>query len=67
MKRMLAEIQNGTYAKNWIDENERGRPAFTRIREAERNQLIEQVGVNLRRMMPFLKPVAAEDTIGATR
>ena len=67
MKRMLAEIQNGTYAKNWIDENERGRPAFTRTREAERNQLIEQVGVRLRQMMPFLKPVAAEDTIGAAR
>jgi ketol-acid reductoisomerase len=67
MKRMLAEIQNGTYAKNWIAENEQGRPTFTKIREAERNQLIEQVGVKLRQMMPFLKPIAAEDTVGAAR
>jgi ketol-acid reductoisomerase len=67
MKRMLAEIQNGTYAKNWIAENENGRPAFTRTRQAERDQLIEQVGVKLRQMMPFLKPVAAEDTVGAVR
>jgi ketol-acid reductoisomerase len=67
MKRMLTEIQNGTYAKNWIAENEHGRPTFTKTRELERNQLIEQVGVKLRQMMPFLKPVAAEDTIGAAR
>ena len=67
MKRMLTEIQNGTYAKNWIGENEQGRPTFTKTRELERNQLIEQVGVKLREMMPFLKPVAAEDTIGAAR
>jgi ketol-acid reductoisomerase len=67
MKRMLAEIQNGTYAKNWIAENENGRPAFTKTRQAERDQLIEQVGVKLRQMMPFLKPVAAEDTVGAVR
>jgi ketol-acid reductoisomerase len=67
MKRMLAEIRNGTYAKNWIAENEQGRPTFTKTREVERNQLIEQVGVQLRAMMPFLKPIAAEDTIGAAR
>jgi ketol-acid reductoisomerase len=67
MKRMLTEIQNGTYAKNWIAENENGRPSFTKTRDAERNQLIEQVGVKLRQMMPFLKPVAAEDTVGAAR
>jgi ketol-acid reductoisomerase len=67
MKRMLAEIQSGTYAKNWIAENEQGRPTFTKTRAAERNQLIEQVGAKLREMMPFLKPVAAEDTIGAAR
>jgi ketol-acid reductoisomerase len=67
MKRMLAEIQNGTYAKNWIAENEQGRPSFTKTRDAERKQLIEQVGVKLRQMMPFLKPVAAEDTVGASR
>ena len=65
MKQMLAEIQNGTYAKAWIAENAAGRPNFNRLRDAERNHQIEQVGVKLRALMPFLKPVATEDTVGA--
>jgi ketol-acid reductoisomerase len=64
MRQMLAEIQNGTYAKAWIAENEAGRPAFNKLREADRNHPIEQVGVRLRALMPFLKPIAAEDTVG---
>jgi ketol-acid reductoisomerase len=65
MKQMLAEIQNGTYAKAWIAENAAGRPNFNKLREADRNHPIEQVGVRLRALMPFLKPVATEDTVGA--
>ena len=65
MRQMLTEIQNGTYAKAWIAENEAGRPAFNKLREADRNHPIEQVGVRLRALMPFLKPIAAEDTVGA--
>jgi ketol-acid reductoisomerase len=64
MRQMLTEIQNGTYAKAWIAENEAGRPAFNKLREADRNHPIEQVGVRLRALMPFLKPIAAEDTVG---
>ena len=64
MRQMLAEIQNGTYAKAWIAENEAGRPAFNKLREADRNHPIERVGVRLRALMPFLKPIAAEDTVG---
>ena len=60
MKQMLTEIQNGTYAKAWIAENEAGRPNFSRLREADRNHQIEQVGVRLRALMPFLKPVTAD-------
>jgi ketol-acid reductoisomerase len=67
MRRMLDEIRSGAYAKNWIAENEAGRPWFNKRREAERNDPIEQVGVRLRQMMPFLKPIAAEETIGAAR
>src|SRR6266850_1655344 len=67
MKQMLAEIQNGTYANAWIAENEAGRPNFSKLREADRNHPIEQVGVRLRALMPFLKPIAAEDTVGAAR
>jgi ketol-acid reductoisomerase len=67
MRRMLAEIRNGTYAKNWIAENEQGRPTFNALREADRNHVIEQVGARLRQMMPFLKPIATQDTVGAAR
>ena len=67
MKQMLAEIQNGTYARNWIAENDNGRPAFTARRHAEQTQLIEQVGARLRQLMPFLKPVTVETTEAVTR
>ena len=60
MRQMLAEIQNGTYAKAWIAENAAGRPNFNRMREADRNHAIEQVGVRLRALMPFLKPGTAD-------
>jgi ketol-acid reductoisomerase len=67
MKQMLAEIQNGTYAKAWIAENEAGRPNFSRLREADRNHPIEQVGVRLRALMPFLKPVTADAPAASVR
>jgi ketol-acid reductoisomerase len=61
MDRMLKEIQNGTYAKNWIDENKNGRPWFTPRRAEERGLMIEQVGAELREMMPFIKPKRLKD------
>jgi ketol-acid reductoisomerase len=67
MKQMLEDIRSGRYANGWIAENEAGRPTFNKTREAERNHQIEQVGVRLRGLMPFLKPVKTEDTVGATR
>ncbi|HEY7615789.1 MAG TPA: ketol-acid reductoisomerase [Terriglobales bacterium] len=57
MKQMLKEIQDGTYAKNWIKENETGRPWFKKVRQQEQQQLIEKVGADLRSRMPFLDPV----------
>ena len=60
MRKMLAEIRNGTYARAWIAENEAGRPTFNKMREADRNHLVEQVGARLRKLMPFLKPVTAD-------
>jgi ketol-acid reductoisomerase len=54
MRRMLTEIQDGTYARNWILENQAGRPSFNLIRRKEQNLLIEQVGRKLRAMMPWL-------------
>jgi ketol-acid reductoisomerase len=57
MKKMLTEIQDGTYARNWIAENEKGRPWFNATRKAGQDHPIEKVGADLRAMMPFLNPV----------
>jgi ketol-acid reductoisomerase len=57
MRKMLAEVQDGTYAKGWIAENEKGRPWFNATRAAEQTQQLEEVGAQLRAMMPFLNPV----------
>src|ERR1700674_1239402 len=67
MKQLLDDVRSGKYAKAWIAENEAGRPTFNKLRQADRDHQIEQVGARLRQMMPFLKPVAAEDTVGAAR
>jgi ketol-acid reductoisomerase len=60
MRQMLKEIQDGTYARNWIAEDRSGRASFNATRQRERDHQIEQVGAALRAMMPFLKPVASE-------
>jgi hypothetical protein len=57
MKQILAEIQDGTYATQWIEENRAGRPWFNDVRAREQSQRLEEVGAQLREMMPFLKPV----------
>jgi ketol-acid reductoisomerase len=57
MKQMLKEIQDGTYAKGWIEENKKGRPWFNEVRKKEQDQLLEKVGAELRSHMPFLNPV----------
>jgi ketol-acid reductoisomerase len=62
MGKILKEIQDGTFAKNWIAENETGRKAFTGMRAKERDLTIEKVGEKLRAMMPFLDPVPADRT-----
>jgi len=55
MRRMLREIQDGTYARSWILENQAGRPFFNTMRRREQEHPIEQVGKKLRAMMPWLK------------
>ena len=54
MKKMLADIQDGTYAREWLLENQVGRPSFNLVRKREQNLLVEQVGRKLRAMMPWL-------------
>jgi len=55
MKKVLAEIQNGTFAKNWIAEDKAGRANFKRMKDAYAGHPIEKVGGTLRAMMPWLK------------
>jgi ketol-acid reductoisomerase len=62
MKKLLGEIQDGTFAKNWIAEHEAGRPWFNATRAAEQTQILEKVGADLRQMMPFVNPVVAPKT-----
>ena len=59
MKKLLAEIQDGTFARNWIGEHAAGRPWFNKTRNAEQDQILERVGADLRSMMPFVNPVTA--------
>ena len=55
MKQILKEVQEGTFAREWISENQAGQPSFTAHRRREQAHLIEQVGARLRAMMPWLK------------
>ena len=55
MKRVLTEIQNGTFARNWLLENKAGQPSFHATRSRERTHMIEVVGKQLRRMMSWIK------------
>jgi len=50
MRKVLAEIQDGTFAKNWINENKVGRPHFLAERRIRREHQLEKVGKELRKM-----------------
>ena len=75
MQAVLKDIQDGSFANRWIEENETGRHEFERLRQADHDHLIERVGGRLRAQMPFLNPVevqagqaqAAATTPGAAR
>jgi ketol-acid reductoisomerase len=54
MKQVLTDIQDGTFATNWINENETGRQGFLDLRKQNEGHQVEQVGAELRGMMPWL-------------
>ena len=54
MRRILDEIQDGRFAAEWVAENRNGRPNFLRLRAEGKAHQIEQVGAELRTMMPFI-------------
>jgi ketol-acid reductoisomerase len=55
MAGVLARIQDGSFAREWIEENKNGLPNFRTRRGREHNLMIESVGAELRDMMPFLQ------------
>ena len=55
MRAILKEIQNGSFAKEWIAENDEGRPRFNRLKKENAGHPVEKVGKVLREKMPWLK------------
>jgi ketol-acid reductoisomerase len=55
LKRILTQVQNGEFAREWILENQAGRPVYTRLRAQDDAHLIEEVGKELRASMPWLQ------------
>ena len=61
MRQVLREIQDGTFAKNWIAENANGRPNFIEFKQADQHHQIEEVGAELREKMSWLGAETAPD------
>lgn len=55
MKELLADIQSGKFAEEWVKENENGRPQIEAFRAKHRAHQVEEVGEKLRDLMPFIK------------
>ena len=55
MRKVLKDVQSGEFAREWILENQAGRPVFEKVNAIERNHLIEKVGKDLRAMMSWLR------------
>ena len=55
MQQILDEIQDGTFARKWIDENKAGQPEYKRMMEEDLNHPIEKVGADLRSRMDWLE------------
>ena len=67
MRSLLADIRDGSFANTWIAENEAGRPNFNAARRADIDHPIEQVGVRLRELMPFLNAKVVRPDTGSIR
>jgi ketol-acid reductoisomerase len=62
MKKILADIQSGSFAREWMDENTKGRQKFLAMRAKAEDHLIEKVGIELRKMMAWNRPAEQEAT-----
>ena len=62
MKKILADIQSGAFAKEWMEENRQGRKRFLEMRAGAADHPIEKVGTELRNMMPWIQTSKEEAT-----
>jgi ketol-acid reductoisomerase len=60
MRRILAEIQSGAFATEWVSEAKAGFPRFEAMRATGRDSQLEEVGARLRSMMPWLRRGATD-------
>src|SRR5438132_2426594 len=67
MKKILADIQSGAFAKEWMEENRQGRKRFLEMRAKAAEHVIEKVGVELRKMMAWNRPSEQEVTAAQAR
>jgi ketol-acid reductoisomerase len=56
MSKILADVQSGAFAREWMDENAQGRKKFLEMRAKAADHLIEKVGIELRKMMAWNRP-----------
>ena len=61
MRKILKEIQDGTFAREWLDECKAGKPNFNRLYESDKNHPIEVVGKQLRKMFSWMEAKEAPD------
>lgn len=54
MKKILAEIQDGSFARRWMDENRAGQGGFLKMRSQHAGHQLEEIGAELRAMMPWI-------------
>ena len=64
MKKILAEVQSGQFAKEFLDEYHSGAPKFNQLRKQNREHIIEEVGVKLRGMMSWLFKKNKKEEVG---
>ena len=55
MKKILTEIQTGQFAREWVLENQVGKPVYTALKAKDQEHMIEKVGKNLRKMMGWIE------------
>jgi len=67
MRRLLADIRSGAFAKEWIAESRAGAPRFNELRRKAQQQPIEQVGALLRAMMPWTEEGARGSGLGTRK